>query len=165
MKDNYLAIDEVNDLFEVQVDSITVTPRVAAVRLELRLGDNSYFFTGEALRSSHDRFDREVALKLAYGRALERAAARMLHQANGKVKHNDDVREMRAAARAKPKHKPLPTEVNVRLRAESPAAVKARRLGADPGGVLRACDLGHDSTEPVTPTTTKKPRRRTATKA
>lgn len=48
---------------------------------------------GTARKDPIDRFDEEIAIKLAMSRALDRAARKLAKQANGKVKANDDNRE------------------------------------------------------------------------
>ncbi len=58
--------------------------------------------SGTSKRHGTDKFNSEIAIKIAYGRALESLSKRMLRQGNGLVKCNDDNR---AANEAKAKQK------------------------------------------------------------
>jgi hypothetical protein len=52
--------------------------------------------TGEARRDPIDKNDAQLASDLALGRALEAIGKRLVKNANGRVKHNDDIREIQA---------------------------------------------------------------------
>ena len=56
---------------------------------------------GTSRKDPQDKFDSEVAIKLALGRAHQRYANRLLKQANGKVKSNDHNAIASAASKTK----------------------------------------------------------------
>jgi len=56
---------------------------------------------GVTKRSGKDRNDDYVGENLALGRALEHLTAKVMRRANGKVKHNDDMKQQRAERKAK----------------------------------------------------------------
>jgi len=56
---------------------------------------------GVAKKSGKDRNDDYVGENLALGRALEHLTAKVMRRANGKVKHNDDMKQQRAERKAK----------------------------------------------------------------
>jgi hypothetical protein len=61
---------------------------------------------GVSKRDPNDKFNQETAIKLAYGRALDSLAKKMLRQGNGLVKCQDDnraVNEKRAKLKLKAK--------------------------------------------------------------
>lgn len=70
---------------------------VAGVELLVTDADLDIGFTVKAnsRRDPIDEPDEEVALLLAHGRALEKAAKKLQKRADGKVRHNDNLREMR----------------------------------------------------------------------
>lgn len=119
---NFISVSRDSD-FSIVVSNVVVTKRVTAVELAI-LGDDrqpAHRFTGEAYRCGNDPQDDEVGLKLAIGRALESAAKTMLRQAEGKVKHNDDVREMR----------PIQRQQRVKRMEEARALREERRAARD----------------------------------
>lgn len=101
------AAREVEDIWQsgqgITVANVMVSDTLTVVKLTVRLYSEEFSVFGEARRNSRDNDDPEVGLKLAYGRALDKIAKKMLRQANGKIKHNDDVRQDR-------KHKQLKSE-------------------------------------------------------
>jgi len=48
--------------------------------------------TGSSKRDPSDKYDREVGVNLAIGRALENLSKRLIRKAEGITKHHDDVR-------------------------------------------------------------------------
>lgn len=68
---------------------------VSGVELALQLGGEYIVAQGTARRCSEDKPDSEVAELYAYGRALQRLAKRLIKEADGKVKHKDDLRNRR----------------------------------------------------------------------
>lgn len=48
--------------------------------------------TASAKKDPHDKFDPEIARDLALGRALQKLGRRLEKRANGRIKHNDEVR-------------------------------------------------------------------------
>lgn len=52
--------------------------------------------SGEALRHPDDKNDHELATLLATGRALERAGKKLTKRADGLVRHNDYLAELKA---------------------------------------------------------------------
>lgn len=72
--------------------------------LHVTINNNEYIWTGTAKKTPSDRFNAEVGLKLALGRALMSGAKQMLRQGNGLVKSIDD--NAKASEEAK-KTKPL----------------------------------------------------------
>jgi hypothetical protein len=57
--------------------------------------EDSYSAGGLALKGPGDTFNQEVGEKLAVGRALVNLGNRLIREANGKVKHHDDMREQK----------------------------------------------------------------------
>lgn len=51
---------------------------------------------GISKRDPVDRANEQLALTLAYGRALDKIAKKLLKRAEGMIKHEDDVRAYRA---------------------------------------------------------------------
>lgn len=93
-----LTFMEANDLASalgVHLRDAVVTNDVAAVVLEVRFNGKMWIVTGSAKRDPRDRPDRNLALTLATSRALQKLANQFARQANGAVKHNDDVRRER----------------------------------------------------------------------
>lgn len=70
---------------------------VAGVEIEVLddVLENSFTVKANSRRDPIDEPDEEVALLLAYGRAFEKIAKKLQKRADGKVRHNDNLREMR----------------------------------------------------------------------
>ena len=97
--------DPYYDASPVSVKNQIVHRDVVAVEVEFWLDGTYYTATGVAKRHPEDVFNREIGTKLAYARAFASIAAQLERQANGAVKHAEDVREIRAKQAAKPKPK------------------------------------------------------------
>lgn len=82
---------------EVYVQDRVATNDVVAVRVEGYLNGETITATGSAKRNPEDSFDLETGYLLAYGRALDSLARRLLRRGNGLVKHRDDLRSLKAA--------------------------------------------------------------------
>lgn len=71
---------------------------VAGVEIEVwdssTLG-GSFTVKANSRRDPIDSPDEEVALLLAYGRAFEKVAKKLQKRANGKVRHNDNLRDIK----------------------------------------------------------------------
>lgn len=80
-----------------------VSDDAAIVRLDVRINDRPFSFTGVAKRDPHDKPDRDVAALLAYARAYQKLANKLAKTGNGLVKHHDDIREDRRRRREKRK--------------------------------------------------------------
>ena len=63
--------------------------------------DENVVGEGIAKRTSKDRNDEYVGQNLALARALESLAAKVMRRANGKVRHNDDMKLQRANKRSR----------------------------------------------------------------
>lgn len=78
--------------FSAKVLNEIVTPDVTGVEIEVIINDESYVATGAAKRHPEDDHDPEVAALLAYSDALGAITRKIKRGAEGKIKHNDDVR-------------------------------------------------------------------------
>lgn len=61
-------------------------------RVQMRILDTDFDAVGTSKRDPLDEDDAEVAVLLAYGRALETLGAKLIKRARGITKHHDDVR-------------------------------------------------------------------------
>lgn len=97
--------------FTVEIRSIeSVTSRDACIvrmNVHLRIGSEfeNHMIEGTAKRSPEDKPNSQVARRLALGRAFSSLGKTLERQANGLVKHADDIREMRKNAKPKPPQK------------------------------------------------------------
>lgn len=101
-----------------------VTNDVTAVELhvEVRGMDGcSFTVTGVAKRDPVDDFNPDTGAYLAMGRALEEASKVFLRKGKGLVKHADDMREQRTAAKLRPAQKAKPANDVRVLTANTPA--------------------------------------------
>jgi hypothetical protein len=55
--------------------------------------DQEISATGSSKRDPVDKFDIEVGRNLAVGRAFEKLSKKLIRRANGKTRHNDEVRK------------------------------------------------------------------------
>lgn len=69
--------------------------------------EESITVTGEALRHPTDRNDEELADMLAYGRAFESLGRKLTKRADGLVRHNDYIAEMKKRQRKNNSNKSL----------------------------------------------------------
>ena len=72
---------------------------VVAVSMRLVTGFNDFdpiFVTGSARREPGDKFDREVGLNLAMGRAFVRLGEKLVKRGMGKSNHNDWVKNTKS---------------------------------------------------------------------
>lgn len=77
---------------KIPVVNIVYGPRATIATAYLRDHES----TGEAIRATEDKYDAEVAEKMAMGRALENLGKKLQRQAWGKIKHNEDVANINA---------------------------------------------------------------------
>jgi hypothetical protein len=78
--------------FNVNIVNEIIHRDAIAVELELHLDDMLFLATGVARRHPDDEYNREIGVKLAYARALASFARQLDRQAQGAVKHADDIR-------------------------------------------------------------------------
>lgn len=81
---------------------------VVAVSMRLVTGFNDFdtiCVTGSSRREPGDRFDREVGLNLAMGRAFVRLGEKLVKRGTGKSNHNDWVRDTKSKLVEKKKGK------------------------------------------------------------
>lgn len=82
------------------VDRVTV----AAVKVEgvhSQATERSRWFRAASIQHPGDKHDPEIAYLLSFGRALQKAGAYMVRQAEGKVKHADQRQRSRSESRAR----------------------------------------------------------------
>lgn len=88
-------------------------------------GVELYEWTAASKLDPADKFDYEIAVKLATGRALEKAGRQLIRQANGRVKNIDDNRKQsteQKTAREAAKKKELAAEVKAKLKSSTVGA-------------------------------------------
>lgn len=88
----------------INIVSCEYNDDVAIVRVEYPCADGEVVeASGAARRHRDDRPNPELGVDLATARALRNLGSKMERRTMGQVKHADDVRSMRAAARKKRK--------------------------------------------------------------
>lgn len=112
------------DSFTVRLDQVMATKDTTLVRLtatHILTRETSpgygvpevrkYVAEGEARRDPHDRRDTMTGVLLALGRAMEKLTERIMREAEGRVRHNDDMKADRARRREEnSKKKPVPAK-------------------------------------------------------
>lgn len=90
----------VNTAITLDVIELTSSRVEVEVGLAQLIGDQSQVLKhrGEAICDPGDVFDAQIGVRIATGRALEALANRLLRQAEGMVRHADDVAEAREEA-------------------------------------------------------------------
>lgn len=84
------------DMIVVEVFRPVRSNRATIVEVVAHLNkEESITVTGEALRHPTDRNDEELADLLAYGRAFESLGRKLTKRADGLVRHNDYIAEMK----------------------------------------------------------------------
>lgn len=79
--------------------------RATVVEVEATLENGEKILvTGDAIRHPTDRDDEELGIMLAHGRALERLGRKLQKRANGRVKHNDYIKDMKNRKKVNNKH-------------------------------------------------------------
>lgn len=95
-------ISEISGEDTVAVELVGEIQHPDFVSVELRFivpGLEPIEVEGIAKRDPVDRVNEELALTLAYGRALNKISNKLLKKAEGMIKHEDDVRAYRAVQR------------------------------------------------------------------
>lgn len=87
----------------VEIENVIGTSDVAIAQLRLELGGKVYYAEGWSKRDPMDRPDKKLAQMLALGRAMENLSKKVLSEANGLIKHHDDLREQMPLQRQKSK--------------------------------------------------------------
>jgi hypothetical protein len=77
----------------------TINEDTATCLVRSTIDDEEFIGQGSAVRAPEDKPNLHIAELLAVGRAYQSIGRRMERQAEGLVKHKDDVRERRQAAR------------------------------------------------------------------
>ena len=77
---------------------VTSGDTATIVTIFVKVGDRMVEVTGEAKRTPGDKNRPEVGVKLATGRALERLGRKLQREANGLVRHADQIREAKTQA-------------------------------------------------------------------
>ena len=77
---------------EINVQETVVTNDVAAVVLSVSFAAQNWKVSGSSKRMPGDKPDRRIGYALAMTRALERVTNQIRRQAEGFVKHNDDIK-------------------------------------------------------------------------
>lgn len=86
---------------QLKVKQQAVTRDVAIVKMAAKIGKTEYSGVGCAKRDPGDKPDRQIGVQLAAARALENLALHIRRQADGLVKHHDDMRAQNAERKAK----------------------------------------------------------------
>lgn len=78
---------------EVQVDIAKDVAIAKAIVFDVNFAERGYWLTtvGTARKHPEDKFDPDVAMYLAAGRALDSMSKKMLKRGNGLVKQHEDV--------------------------------------------------------------------------
>lgn len=85
---------------QIEVANTIVHRDVVAIELDMYVNGQWYTSTGVARRHPADTFNKEIGSKLALSRALSSLANKLERQANGAIKHAEDVRIDRADKKA-----------------------------------------------------------------
>jgi hypothetical protein len=81
-----------DDIYNIKIEYLsTHAAAIAKVIFEDFPSNKIYIGSGTAIREPNDKPDEEIAYFLALGRAFENLSGKLLKQANGLVKHNEDV--------------------------------------------------------------------------
>ncbi len=86
----------------VQMLNRAVTKDVAVIVLSVRILGKTYTGSGSAKRDPVDKADKRLGELLAYGRALDSLGRKIMREANGLVKHHDDLRDIKIMQAQKP---------------------------------------------------------------
>lgn len=74
-----------------------------AIELEIDIGDpEPVYGVGIAKRHPIDKPDLQIGFALAYGRAYEQLARKLIKRANGRVKHAEDMTLYKQQQKSKP---------------------------------------------------------------
>lgn len=92
-------LDFASGIFSVEIGNYAASDREAIVVIECALGDEVWEVTGSSRRDRSDPPNKDAGLLLALSRALAIASRHIERQAEGKIKHAADMREMRTARR------------------------------------------------------------------
>lgn len=94
--------NEAAGLYELCEVSRVLDSQVSAVEIAVVSFDGDGYdkevetYVGVAHMSRPDSYDEELGYDLAFWRAVGRAANKHIKRAEGRIKHNDDIRELKA---------------------------------------------------------------------
>lgn len=106
---------DIAEISDVNHTVIIADDGTVVVALDGRIGGKTFSSTGTAKLDPKDKFDEQIGLELAYGRALRKLGQRLLAEGNRGVHEKDKARKRQQEASA------------IALKAKKKASKKARK--------------------------------------